>query len=162
MKNFTIEIKWAAIFTVASVLWAGVEKFSGLHDAQIGKQPVYSMLFALPAIFIFFLALRDKKKRFFSGQMSWKQGMISGMILSVFIAVLSPVAVWFAYSVLSPGYFPKAIQYYTETRTMTQTQAELYFSMTAFMKKGVADALSMGVITSAVVALIVQSKNQDR
>lgn len=162
MKNFTIEIKWAAIFTVASVLWAVIEKFSGLHDTHIGKQPVYSMLFAIPAIFIFFLALRDKKKSFFNGQMSWKQGVISGMILSVFIAVLSPVAVWFAYGIISPEYFPKAVKYYTETRTMTAAQAELYFSQTAFMKKSVADALSMGVITSAVVALIVQSKNQNR
>lgn len=161
MKNFTIEIKWAAIFTVASLLWAVIEKLSGLHGAHIGKQPVYSLLFAIPAIFIFFLALRDKKKNFFGGQMSWKQGMISGMILSVFIAVLSPVAIWIAYTVVSPDYFANAVNYYTQTHTMTQTQAELYFTLAAFMKKGVADALSMGVITSAVVALIVQSKKQN-
>lgn len=158
MKNYTTEIKWAAIFTIASILWMLIEKMTGLHDTNIGKQPVYSMLFAIPAIAIYFLALLDKKKTAFNGVMGWKEGLISGMILSVFVAVLSPMAQWVSFTMISPEYFPNAIKFYTNKHLMTEAKAIEYFNFSSFMKKGVFDALSMGVITSALVAFIVQTK----
>lgn len=159
MKNYIIEIKWAAIFSAVSLLWIVVEKLAGLHDQNIAHQQAYSMIFALPAIVVFVLALRDKKNNSFGGNMSWKEGVISGIIMSLFIAVLSPIVQWIGYTVVSPEFFAKAIKHFTDSRILTEAKAMEIFNLPAYMKKGITEALSMGVITSALVALFVKSKN---
>lgn len=158
MKNYIIEIKWAVIFSGASLLWIVIEKMTGLHDQNIANQQAYSLIFALPAIVIFALALRDKKKNALNGTMQWKEGVISGIILSLFIAVLSPVVQWIGYTVISPQFFPNAVKHFTDSHILTEAKAMEIFNLPAYMKKGITEALSMGVITSALVALFVKSK----
>jgi len=80
MKNFYIELKWAAIFVCALFVWMYIEKLTGLHDVHIAKHLIYTNLFAIIAIAIYVLALRDKKQHFYNGLMSWKQGFISGIV----------------------------------------------------------------------------------
>lgn len=91
MKTRTIEIKWAIIFSVVGLLWMLLEKLTGLHSTHIDKHMYLTNLFAIPAIIMMVLALKDKKHNFYKGQMSYKQGFISGLIISVFIALLSPL-----------------------------------------------------------------------
>ena len=162
MKNYSIEIRWAFIFTVASMLWAGIEKLFGMHDSNIGTQPVFSFLFAIPAIAVYVLALIEKKQKVYHGNMSWKEGTVSGIVLSLFVAVLSPVAQWTVYGLISPDFFDKAIKFYTDKHYMTEVRALEMFNMLAYMKKGITEALSMGVITSALVALAVKTKTLKR
>lgn len=159
MKNFTIEIKWAVVFTVASILWILIEKMAGLHDEHIGKQAIYSIIFAIPAIAIYVFALIEKKKKYFSGSMSWQQGFISGIFLSLFVAVLSPVSNYVSYTFISPEYFPNMIKQVVSSHAMTESFAQANFNMQSAIKRGVVDAMSMGVITSAIVALIIRTKN---
>ncbi len=91
MKNIEIEIKWAIIFSVVGLLWMVLEKLTGLHGKYIDYHLYLTNLFAIPAIIVMVMALKDKKKNFYNGQMSYKQGLISGTILSIIIAVLSPL-----------------------------------------------------------------------
>lgn len=91
MKNIKIEIKWAIIFSVVGLLWMVLEKLTGLHGKYIDYHLYLTNLFAIPAIIVMVMALKDKKKNFYNGQMSYKQGLISGTILSIIIAVLSPL-----------------------------------------------------------------------
>lgn len=158
MKNYIIEIRWAFIFTVAAILWAGIEKLFGMHDSNIGSQPMFSLLFGIPALAVYFLALLEKKQKSFGGNMSWKEGTVSGIVLSLFIAVLSPVAQWAIYTLISPHFFTKAIQFYTNNKRLTEVRAIEMFNIQAYMKKAITESLSMGVITSALVALIVKTK----
>lgn len=91
MKNIKIEIKWAIIFSLIVLLWMLLEKLSGLHSTYIDYHLYLTNLFAIPAIWVMVLALKDKKKNYYSGQMSYKQGLIFGIILSLIIALLSPL-----------------------------------------------------------------------
>ena len=38
MKNYSIEIKWALIYSIIALLWMFIEKIVGLHDIHIDKQ----------------------------------------------------------------------------------------------------------------------------
>lgn len=158
MKNYIIEIRWAFIFTIASILWAGIEKLFGLHDSKIGTMPGFFLLFAIPAIGIYLLAMLEKKEKVFKGNMSWKEGTVCGIVLSLFIAVLSPVAQWTIYTLISPEFFAKAIKYYTDKHVLNEARAIAQFNIAAYMKRGITESLSMGVITSAIVALFVKTK----
>ena len=102
MKKYQIEIKWAIIFTIVALLWMVIEKVLGWHDERIDKHAVYTSFFAIPSILIFLLALHDKKKHSFNGKMSYKQGLITGILISAFIAILTP------YSAIHNAYIYKS------------------------------------------------------
>lgn len=91
MKSLRIEIKWAVYFSLMSLVWMLLEKLCGLHEENIDYHLYLTNLFAIPAIIFMILALKDKKKNFYAGTMTYKQGLISGIILSFFIALLSPI-----------------------------------------------------------------------
>lgn len=158
MKNFTIEIKWAVIFAVAALVWMFIEKAAGWHDVLIEKHPIYTNIFAIVAITIYVFALREKKKKFFGGKMDWKQGFISGIILTVFITILSPLTQYITNEFISPDYFKNAIHYTVSHKIMTEQAAAEYFNLKSYIMQGIFGALSMGVVTAAIVAYFVKSK----
>lgn len=158
MRNFAIEIKWAVIFTLLYIVWMFGEKTVGLHDVYINK-PFYSYLFAIPALVVYILALTEKKTKYFQGSMSWQQGFISGIFLSLFIAVMSPISQFITYKIISPDFFATMIQYQVGKNAMTEFIANANFNLSSSMKRAVSDAMSMGILASAIVALFVKTKN---
>ena len=158
MNKYQIEFKWAIIFSLATLAWMVLEKTLGWHDELIGKHAIYTNLFAIVAITIYVLALLDKRKTVHNGKMNWKQGFISGIILSVIIALFSPIIQYITNTGISPDYFPNAIKYIVDSGKMGQETAESYFNLKSYVLQGVFGALSMGIVTSAIVALFVRKQ----
>lgn len=160
MKNIKIEIKWALIFTLSMLAWMFFEKSMGWHDEKIADHATYTNFFAIPAILVYVLALLDKKKNFYSGVMSYKQGVISGLIITVIVTVLSPLAQYITSTIITPDYFPNVIEYAVSSGKMTQSDAEAYFNINSYMIQSVIGALVMGLVTSLIVAIFVKSKSK--
>lgn len=159
MNNLRIEIKWAVIFTVVGLLWMVLEKLSGLHDQYIDYHMYLTNLFAIPAILMMVLALKDKKKNFYKGQMSYKQGLISGVVLSVFITLLSPLAQWITSYVITPDYFSNAISRSVELGYFDSVSAaEENFNFRNYVIQGATGALVMGILTTAVAMIFIRTK----
>jgi len=161
MKNIRLELKWALIFVGMSLLWMVLEKAVGLHNTHIDKHMYLTNLFAIPAILVYVLALKDKKKNFYNGQMTYKQGFLSGLIITIIVALLAPLTQWITSTVITPEYFPNVIAHSVETGYHSSLEeAEAYFNLKNYMVQSVIGALVMGIITPAVVALFVRSKSQ--
>ena len=64
MKKIQIEIKWAIIFVIMTLIWMILEKVAGLHDEHIDKHPIFTNFIAIPAIAIYVFAILDKRKNF--------------------------------------------------------------------------------------------------
>ncbi len=158
MKNYTTEIKWGIIFFVVSLLWMYFEKAMGWHDQLIAKHAIYTNFFGILAIAIYFFAIAEKRKRFFHGKMNWKQGFASGIILTIVIAVLSPIGQYITSYFITPDYFGNAINYSVETERMSRENAEDYFNLNSYIIQAVAGTLMMGVVSAAVVALLLKRK----
>lgn len=159
MNKFSIEIKWGILFSIVSVVWMILEFTFGLHDKYISKHAIYSNLFAFIAIGIFYLALKNKKQQFYNGKMTWQQGFVSGILITVMIALLSPLTQYICYTYISPNFFKNYINFVIENKSMNTESAELYFNLKNFILSGISMSLSMGVITSAVVSLFLKTKN---
>ncbi|WCM42093.1 hypothetical protein MG290_14360 [Flavobacterium sp. CBA20B-1] len=71
MKNIRIEVKWALLFAIMSLVWMWLEKLSGLHSTYIDYHMYITNLFAIPAIWFMVMALKDKKKNFYNGIMTY-------------------------------------------------------------------------------------------
>ena len=158
MKRFAIEIKWGIIFSVISLLWMYLEKDLGWHDELIAKHAIYTNFFGIVAIIIYVLALLDKRKNFFKGKMNWSQGFISGIVVSIVVAILTPLAQYITHAFITPEYFPNIIDHAVERGSMTREAAEEYFNLTSYILQSFFFALVVGVVTSAVVALFVRKK----
>ncbi len=158
MKTRNIEIKWALISAAMFLLWMTMEKLAGLHDKYLQSQPMVTTLILVPSIIIYVLALRDKKKNFYAGHMTYKQGLVSGLVLTLLIVVLSPVNALIAYYVISPDYFANAIGHTVKAGMFTQEQAVQQFNIASYIVSGVAGGLVTGAVFSAVVAVFVRSK----
>ena len=161
MKKFSIEFKWAVNFSIATIIWMIIEKSAGLHDKHIDQYFIYSNLFAVVAIGLYFFALLDKKKNFYEGRIDWKQGFISGMVLSFFIALMSPLVQFIVFSYISPKFFENFIQYSVLKKSMTLDQARAFYSINSYILQGISGALSMGVLTSAIVALVIKTPKKN-
>lgn len=159
MKKLKIEIKWAILFSIMTLLWMVLEKLSGLHSNYIDYHLYLTNLFAIPAIWFMVMALQEKKKVYYGGQMSYKQGLISGIILSVIIALLSPLTQWIISYVISPEYFPNVIKRSVEIGYFkTTAEAEANFNYSNYAKQGAIGALMMGIVTTAIAMIFIRSK----
>ena len=161
MNTVKIEIKWAILFTIMTLVWMLLEKLSGLHGKYIDYHLYLTNLFAIPAIWFMVLALKDKKKNFYNSNMSYKQGLISGIILSLIIALLSPLSQWVTSYIITPEYFPNVIKRSVELGYYkTTAAAEANFNYTNYATQGAIAALVMGVVTTAIAMIFIRTKNK--
>lgn len=161
MKNLKVELKWALIFMVTLLAWMLLERIAGLHDRYIEQQQYLTMLFIVPAVYVYFVALRDKKRVTYGGRMTYWQGFKSGVIISVIIAACSPLTQWLVSYVVTPSYFANVIDYSVKTGYYkTVEEAQAYFNYRNYAIQSVVWALAMGVATTAVVAALVSRKGR--
>jgi hypothetical protein len=162
MKNIKIEFKWAIIFSIMGLLWMVLEKLSGLHSTHIDYHLYLTNLFAIPAILVMVLALKNKKRSFYNGQMTYQQGLVSGVILSLIIALLSPFTQWITSYVITPEYFPNVIKRSVELGYYTTTEeAQANFNFINYAIQGAIGALVMGFVTTAIAMIFIRSKNKN-
>lgn len=159
MEKFKIEFKWAIYFSIIVLGWMYFEKMMGWHDEKIHLQQIYTMLFGIIAIVIYVFALLDKKKNYFNHNMNWKQGFISGAILSLIIAAFTPITQYITLEIISPEYFTNIINYTVEKNRMTLDDAKNHFTLANYIYMSTFFGLSSGVVTAAIVAFFVKSKN---
>jgi hypothetical protein len=159
MKSYKTEIKWAIIFAVMTLLWMMMEKLGGYHDKNIAQHAFITNFIMIPAITIYVLALKEKKNKDLNGQMTYKQGLMSGFILSVIITLLGPITQSITSLIITPDYFKNAIAITVEKGEMSQEAAEQYFTLKTYIIEGLMFAPIMGIITSLIVAFFVKSKN---
>ncbi|MBX3044253.1 MAG: DUF4199 domain-containing protein [Candidatus Kapabacteria bacterium] len=162
MKNFKIEAKWAFIFIGSQLLWMLLEKLVGLHDKHIDKHQYLTMLYSIVAIAIYVFALLDKRKNYHSGAMTYKQGFVAGLIITVIVTIFSPLTQWIISSVITPDYFKNVIQYSVETGYHKSiADAEAQFNLKSYMIQSTIGALIMGIVTTAIVAIFTRRKNRN-
>lgn len=159
MGKIQIELKWALIFTVVTLLWMVLEKLTGLHDTYIDYHMYLTNLFAIPAIIMMVMALKEKKRKFYEGDMSYMQGLVAGIILSIGIALLSPLGQWIISYVITPDYFTNAIKRSVELGYFEDTAAaEAQFNFKNYVIQSTIGALVMGIVTTAIAMIFIRTK----
>jgi small-conductance mechanosensitive channel len=163
MKRIGIEIKWAIIFIIMMTLWMVMEKMTGLHDKNIEKHAVVTYFVAIPAILIYVLALLDKRKNYYNGYMTYQQGFVTGLIMTMLIAVVTPLLQYVTTRYISPDYFTNMIRYSVDQKMLTQEDAEKMFNEKSYMVQATIGTVIMGLVTTAIVAIFTRrSPKEDR
>lgn len=158
MHKIYIELKWAVIFTIALLCWMLLEKTLGWHEEQIVYHQWLTLFFVPFAILIYLLGLREKRRRVYSGKMTWLQGFISGVIITVFIALLSPLTQYITYNFITPEYFNNVTEYSITNELMTRTRANEFFHINNYIWQSLFGTLGLGIVTAAIVAFFIRKK----
>nr|WP_321356579.1 DUF4199 domain-containing protein [uncultured Draconibacterium sp.] len=158
MKKVAIEIKWAILFAVIQLVWMFGERIAGLHDENIAKHSVVTNFFAIVAIAVYVVALLDKRKNDFNGKMTWIQGFISGLIITLGVTILTPLTQYLTVEVITPHYFENMIDYTVEHGLKTPQEAAEYFNLKSYMAESIIFAPLMGLATSAIIAIFTRKK----
>lgn len=158
MKKIGIEIKWGILFVVIQLLWMFGERIAGFHHENIEEHSLVTNFFALVAIAVYVVALLDKRKNYFDGKMTWKQGFISGLIITAGVTILTPLSQYITSVIITPEYFRNMIAHVVSTGKMTQEAAEANFNLQSYIIQSSIFAPVVGVITSAIVAIFTKKK----
>lgn len=142
---------------VISLAWKGMENRMGLHGPRIDEQARYTYIFGGVALLLYILALRDKRDNFYNGFMSWQQGFVSGVIISVIIALFSPLSQLIVHKIIAPSYFRNAIEHGL-TRGGNEEFLISYYSLRTKIIQSFMESLSLGIVASAAVAYFVRKR----
>ena len=159
MNRIKIELKWAIIFTIFTLVWWLLEKTLGWHDEKIANHFWLTLLFFPFVIFMYILAIREKRRRHYDKKITWKQGFLSGLLLSVFAAALSPIAQYIAHNYITPEFFVNVIESSVTNNFMSIEAANEYFNLTGYMYRSIISCIVGGTIVSAFVAFVLKRKS---
>lgn len=157
MKKFRLELIWGFLFFLSGLAWMLMEKSLGWHDRLIAHHATYTLLYAPVAIFIYILALWQKKRTAYGGTMTFFQGFLSGLIMTLVVVLLTPLSQYISHSLISPSYFESLIAYNVRSEKMTLTEAESHFNLMNYITQSVLFAGLMGVLTTVVVMIFMKS-----
>lgn len=153
MEKFKIEIKWSIILALVYFGWLLLERFLGYHNEKVLQELIFNLAFTPIAFYIYYLAIKNKKKQVFNDSINWKEGFVSGIILSVLVAVTSTFVLFLFFNFISPDFFEKAIEL-----SKNKTTATLSYNLPIFVKNNIFDKLSFGIVFSAIISFFVKIK----
>jgi tetrahydromethanopterin S-methyltransferase subunit F len=158
MKDLKIEFKWTLISFVFVIGWMSMERLLGLHDKNIHLHEKLTMLALIPSIYIHYLFLKDKKIHFYTHQMNFKQGLIAGLIFTVFNLILTPLFQWITCNIISPHYFQNVIQYAVSSGRVTLIEAQDYFNFNNYLIQASIATMIIGFVLSIIFAFLMRTK----
>ena len=158
MKNIIIELKWAIIFTIMFLAWMLLEKTLGWHDEKIANHGWLTLFYIPFAVLLTVLAIREKRRRFYNGTITWIQAFKSGVLLSLFVGVLSPLAQYITFNFITPEYFVNVKNYSVTNQLVTIEAANEIFNINNYMLQAAIGVFIGGVLTTAIVAIFAQRK----
>jgi hypothetical protein len=157
MKKFEIELKWATAFTAISIAWVYLEKFLGYHDAKVSSQAIFSFWLMIPQALIYIVAIRQKREKYYGGEITWQKAFISGVVLSAVIAGLSPAAIYLMLEFISPEFLSNIVEVRAEQGMPREGLVQIY-NLNNMVTQAIFNNLATGVFFSAIIALFLKNK----
>ncbi len=159
MNKIGIELKWAAIITTFTCVWAAMEKSLGYHK-DFSNIIVTAFFYYILLTLLWAVAFIDKKKSLGKGAIwEFKNAFKFGLFLTGLLTILSPIAQYIIYETISPDYFENIIQYQLAKGKQTRESLELIHNLNFTIRQGVMNSLSLGVIFSALYAWVFKTKS---
>ncbi|MEC4117680.1 DUF4199 domain-containing protein [Myroides phaeus] len=160
MKNFSIEFKWAALATLAALIWMFIIKSLGFHSIEkIRYEVAFELLFNILLTVFYWLGIRQKKYEFYNGIISWQRAFLSGLVICIMITFFFPLIQYITFYQVSPHFMDTFLEALTTQTNMSLDEAQKSASFDLFMRNGVTNNLSFGVIIVSIVSYFLQTKN---
>ena len=149
--SIKIEFRYAVLTSLVMFLWLISEYAIGLQDTYITWHPYITNLALIIPIVTYRIALNEKIEQNY-GKLSFKQAFFSGLIMTVFGAILAvPLQLAF-HKLINPDFFANMISEAVKKGHSSPEQAALYFNLKSYILESVLGTLIFGVILSLILA----------
>ncbi len=156
LKNLTTEIRWAFIFSALTILWMAIEKSLGYHGENIAGYHKFTFLFIPVTFLIYFLALRNTRNNR-GGITTYKESLVSGMLISIFIAILAPVTQMIIHNYVTPDFLSNLSHYAVSVDGIDADEADSFFTVSNYMKQTAIRAPITGTVITLLLSLIIRN-----
>ena len=158
MKDFKVELKWALIYSVTTLIWLIIERYLGLHDEHLDRQLRFMVILGVLYLCIYYFGLRDKKVNFYHGQINFKEDLKFALIMSLIVAVLSLFVQFIFVRTISPDYLSNMANYMVKHGRFTKEGADEFYSVSNQLKNSAYTNLVIGVFFGAICAALHKNK----
>jgi Mn2+/Fe2+ NRAMP family transporter len=161
IKHFKIELKWAIIFTIMSLVWVLLEKTLGWHTEKGIADQWWLTLFFFPfAIIMYWLAMRETRRRIYKKVISWTECFLSGLLMAFFVALLTPLAQYITHDFITPEYFETVKNYSVTNDFLKIEEANEYFNINNYRWKAAIGAFLGGTVVAAIGAIFLRTSHK--
>ena len=160
------ELLAGIVIAIATFIWLCLEFVLGLQDTYIDYYMyVTNLAYILPIIGMYW-AIKKRYATFAPGTFQLKDGLMSGVIVSVTAAFLNLPLQWFFVEKVNPQYFgnmialegKKALSGAGNT-IVAITDAQAYYNVSTFLIKGFSSFLILGLFISLMVSFKLVKKD---
>ncbi|MBB1140119.1 DUF4199 domain-containing protein [Myroides sp. WP-1] len=162
MKKFSIEFKWAALATLAALVWMFIGKSMGFHTEKVRFEVLHEMLFSFLLFIFYWLGIRQKKREYYNNVIQWQQAFMTGLVLCVMITLFFPIIQFITFNQVSPHFMETLEQALINEAKMTPEEALQNASFDLFLRNGVMNNLSFGIIFTTIISYFLKTKNYDQ
>ena len=162
MKKFSIEFKWAALATLAALIWMFIGKSMGFHAEKVRYEVLLEMLFSFLLFIFYWLGIRQKKREYYNGIIQWQQAFMTGLVMCVMITLFFPIIQFITFNQVSPHFMETLELALINDAKMSVEEAQQNASFDLFLRNGVMNNLSFGIIFTTIISYFLKTKNYDQ
>ena len=159
-RHFKIELKWAIIYTIMFLVWILLEKTLGWHEEGTANKQWLTLFFLPFAIAMYWLAMKETRRRVYKKVITWRQCFMSGVLMAVFVAMLSPIAVYVIQNFITPENFETVANKSVTNTLLKIEQANDLLNIDNYRWQTAIGAFGIGVITALISASILKTVNK--
>lgn len=152
--KWKVALKWALLLFLATLTWMVFEKLMGWHGDRIDEHAIYTNLYDLVFLLVFIFAFREKRSSYPDRKMTWKQGLIFGLVITVLITALSPLTQTIIHKVISPEFFPNIIAMAVDQEILTREAAEARFNLGSYILQNMIGTFILGLLFTMILTIV--------
>jgi hypothetical protein len=133
------------------------EKVLGYHDEYVSSQAIFSFWLMIPQALIYIASIRQKREKYYGGEITWQKAFISGVVLSAVIAGLSPAAMYIMVEVVSPDFLSNIVEA-RAAQGIPREGLEQMYNLNTLVSQAIFNNLATGVFFAAIIALFLKNK----
>lgn len=156
-RKFNIELKFGGVIGLLTILWLLGEYSTGLHHK-------YHDLFLLITNFVFiipivgiYLGISSKRKNYYDQQLTFGQGVLTGIIISIIYALIAGIGQYLYHTVINPAHFDLMIEKSREHGVSAEEAAQ-YFNTNNYTMNVVISYFAVGLLASLIHSAILKRK----
>jgi hypothetical protein len=150
------ELKYAVIFIVASFLWNCLEFAAGLQGKYINIHPYFvTSFFIILTASVYYFAIREKRAGLY-GRITFAKAFITGLVLTIFILILNPFALYVFSTFVNTDFYNAFIQHDIMTGKYSPQEAYNYYNIKNFIIQGSLYRFIMGLLASIIISFILK------
>lgn len=163
---FKIALKYGLLIVVFLFLWLTLEYMVGLRTDYVRFHPLATLLsLVIPLLFLYY-GMREAQKSYRGvEEFTYGKAFQTGILITLVVAVLSPIGQWLFFSVLAPDFFD-SMQPNVEAQKLSQDidaevarrEGEEPMYLSAYLMQSALGYLIAGVVMSAILAIFVRDK----